>query len=445
MKIYIKTYGCQMNERDSEACSGMLVERGHSLAKNEQEADVLLYNTCSVRDQAERKAIGKVGIMKRLKNNKPDLIIGIMGCMAQNHGEQLLKKLPHVDFIIGTGQLHKVPDILEEVSNKRIKHVLVNESQAVLDEMGTHYSVTNNQVFAQVAITRGCNRFCSYCIVPYVRGREISRKIDDIVTEVNDLVKNGAKEILLLGQNVAAFGLGGDINPPVENISPFADLLTELDKIDGLERIRFTSPYPSYFNTKLIDAIIALPKVCNNIHLPLQSGSDRILQKMNRQYSAAQYLTIINRLKKSIPEITFSTDIIVGFPEETDEDFNATRNLMNEVDFVNAYLFKYSPRQGTPAATIPDQIPQEVKEKRHQLLLEDLRLRTTAHNKTFVGTTQHILVEGPSKRNRARWTGKTSNSKHVMFTWQDGISPGSLIKVAIKHCSTASLFGDIVD
>jgi tRNA-2-methylthio-N6-dimethylallyladenosine synthase len=445
MKIYIKTYGCQMNERDSEACSGMLVARGHSLAATEKEADVLIYNTCSVRDQAERKAIGKVGIMKRLKRKKPDIIIGIMGCMAQNHGEKLLKELPHVDFIIGTGQLHKVPDIIEELSNERIKHVLITESPDVLDEMGTHYAIDNNQIFAQVAITRGCNRFCSYCIVPYVRGREISRKITDIVNEVNELVKNGVKEILLLGQNVAAFGLGGDINPPAADVSPFADLLTELNEIKGLERIRFTSPYPSYFTDKLINAIVTLPKVCNNIQLPLQSGSDRILKKMNRQYTAEQYLEIINKLKKSIPEVTFATDVIVGFPEETDEDFSATRDLLNEVGFVNAYLFKYSPRQGTPAAEMPDQVPQEIKESRHRLLLDDLKERTIAHNKTFVNTTQQILVEGPSKRNSERWTGKTTNGKHVMFTWQEGIKPGSIIKVDIKHCSTASLFGDIVE
>ncbi len=434
-----------MNERDSEACSGMLVARGHSLATTEKEADVLIYNTCSVRDQAERKAIGKVGIMKRLKRKKPDLIIGIMGCMAQNHGEELLKELPHVDFIIGTGQLHKVPDIIEELSNERVKHVLVTESPDVLDEMGTHYAIDNKQIFAQVAITRGCNRFCSYCIVPYVRGREISREIADIVKEVNELVANGVKEILLLGQNVAAFGLGGDVNPPAPDVSPFADLLAELNDVKGLERIRFTSPYPSYFTDKLINAIITLPKVCNNIQLPLQSGSDRILKAMNRQYTAKQYLEIINKLKKSIPEVTFATDVIVGFPEESDEDFAATRDLLNEVGFTNAYLFKYSPRQGTPAAEMPDQVPQEVKEKRHRILLEDLKQRTIAHNKTFVGTTQEILVEGPSKRNHERWTGKTTNGKHVMFTWQEDIKPGSIIKVSIKHCSTASLFADIVE
>ena len=445
MKIYIKTYGCQMNERDSEACAGMLVEKGHSIVDSEEEADVLIFNTCSVRELAERKAIGKIGIMKKLKKLNPDLIIGVMGCMAQNLGEALLKKLPHVDFLIGTGQLHKLPDILESIAAERHQAALLEESPEVLTGMATHFYGRENPLFAYIAITRGCNRYCSYCIVPYVRGREISRDIPDVVQEVKKLVDSGVREIMLLGQNVAAFGLNGDTNPPPEGVSPFADLLHELNKIEGLKRIRFTSPYPSYFNDKLIDAIATLPKVCHNLHLPLQSGSNRILKKMNRHYTSEQYLTIVNKLKSRIPDITFSTDVIVGFPDETEDDFNATRDLMNVVDYDNAFIFKYSPREGTPAAKMPDQIPLEIKEKRNDILLKDLAIRSERQNRELVGSMQEVLIEGPSKRNPQRWSGRASNAKMVIFTPEPGMKIGDLARIKIHRATKASLFGDIAD
>lgn len=445
MKIYIKTYGCQMNERDSEACAGMLVQQGHSIVETEEEADVLIFNTCSVRELAERKAIGKIGIMKKLKKLNPGLIIGVMGCMAQNLGEELLKKLPHVDFLIGTGQLHKLPDILKSVAEERHQAALLAESPEVLTGMATHFNGRENPMFAFVAITRGCNRYCSYCIVPYVRGREISRDIPDVVQEVEELVKSGVREIMLLGQNVAAFGLNGDTNPPPEGVSPFADLLVELNKIKGLKRIRFTSPYPSYFNDKLIDAIATLPKVCHNLHLPLQSGSDRILKKMNRHYTAEQYLTIVNKLKSRIPDITFSTDVIVGFPDEAEEDFNATRDLMNVVDYDNAFIFKYSPREGTPAAKMADQVPLEIKEKRNDILLKDLAIRSERQNRELVGSMQEVLIEGPSKRNPLRWSGRASNAKMVIFTPEPGMKIGDLARIKIHRATKASLFGDIAD
>lgn len=445
MKIYIKTYGCQMNERDSEACAGMLVQQGHSIVETEEEADVLIFNTCSVRELAERKAIGKIGIMKKLKKLNPGLIIGVMGCMAQNLGEELLKKLPHVDFLIGTGQLHKLPDILKSVAEERHQAALLAESPEVLTGMATHFNGRENPMFAFVAITRGCNRYCSYCIVPYVRGREISRDIPDVVQEVEELVKSGVREIMLLGQNVAAFGLNGDTNPPPEGVSPFADLLVELNKIEGLKRIRFTSPYPSYFNDKLIDAIATLPKVCHNLHLPLQSGSNRILKKMNRHYTAEQYLTIVNKLKSRIPDITFSTDVIVGFPDEAEEDFNATRDLMNVVDYDNAFIFKYSPREGTPAAKMTDQVPLEIKEKRNDILLKDLAIRSERQNRELVGSMQEVLIEGPSKRNPLRWSGRASNAKMVIFTPEPGMKIGELARIKIHRATKASLFGDIAD
>ena len=287
MKVFLKTYGCQMNERDSEALAGMLVEAGHSIVENEEEADVLLFNTCSVREQAERKAKGKIGYMKKLKARRPDLVIGALGCMAQRLGDQLLEELPHLDFVLGTGQLHTLVPLIESIRADRHRVASTRESADVLTSMGSHYRAGSGaeQVFAQIAITRGCNRFCSYCIVPYVRGREVSREREDVLAEARELAASGAKEILLLGQNVAAYGLGGNINPPPPDYSPFADLLEELDRIPELLRIRFTSPYVSYFNDRLIGAIAASRTVCHNIHLPLQSGSDRVLREMNRQYT----------------------------------------------------------------------------------------------------------------------------------------------------------------
>lgn len=442
MKIFIKTYGCQMNERDSEAAAAMFSARGHEVVDHESLADVLIFNTCSVRDQAERKAVGKIGFMKKLKKERPDLIIGVMGCMAQNRGEELFKELPHLDFVLGTGQLHKLADIVDSIrDDRRAQVALLEPGDEVLTGLGAHY---NNSIFASIAITRGCNRYCSYCIVPYVRGREISRSIADIVDEARELVADGTREIMLLGQNVAAFGLGGNINPPPPDHSPFADLLNELCAIDGLKRIRFTSPYPSYFNDRLIGAIAAQPKICRSIHLPLQSGSDRVLKAMNRHYTAGQYLEIVDKLRAEIPDIAFSTDIIVGFPGETDEDFNATREMMNRVGYDMAYIFKYSPRQGTVAAKLEDDIPQEVKEERNQILLSDLEKRTAETNRKLLGSTQEILVEGVSKRNAERWSGKTSTAKTVIFTPGPGTTVGELATVRINRVTAVSLFGELL-
>ncbi len=433
-----------MNERDSEACAGALAARGFEIIDNENDADVIIFNTCSVRDQAERKAVGKIGIMKRLKREKPDLIIGLMGCMAQNRGEELMAAIPHLDFTIGTGQLHRLTEILEKFIEDRQRNIDVREGKEVLDGMGQHFPALGYSVFAQIAVTRGCNRFCSYCIVPHVRGREISREPADIIAEAEQLVANGAKEIMLLGQNVAAFGLGGDTSPPPPDVSPFADLLADLNAVPGLERIRFTSPYPSYFSDKLIDAVASLPKVCKNIHLPLQSGSDRILKAMNRQYTAEKYLEIVGKLKAKIPDITFSTDIIVGFPGETQDDFNATREVMNEVAFDNAFIFKYSPRTGTPAAKMDDQVPKEVKEERNQILLTDLKERTKDHNVAYIGKTVEVLAEGPSKRNAARWSGRTSNAKMTIFEPTANIKPGDIVTVKINRSTSVSLFGQVI-
>ena len=434
-----------MNERDSEAIAGMLAKQGYSIVEQESDGDILIFNTCSVREQAERKAIGKIGIMKKQKKRKPHLIIGAMGCMAQNIGDKLLEDLPHLDFVIGTGQLHKLPEVLNSIIEERKQLSLLSDGKDVLTSMGTHYQMGKEKEYqASIAVTRGCNRFCSYCIVPHVRGREISREIDDVVTEAKELVADGVREIMLLGQNVAAFGLDGDINPPPDGVSPFADLLIELNKLQGLCRIRFVSPYPSYFNDKLINTLGTLEKVCHNIHLPLQSGSDRILKKMNRQYTAEQYLEIVNKLRKSMPDVSFSTDIIIGFPSETDKDFNATHEMMRKVGYMNAFIFKYSPRSGTPAAEMEDQVPQHIKEERNQILLKELGRYTSTNNASYVGSVQEVLVEGPSRRNKKRWAGKTESFQLVIFDPTPNTERGQLVKVKITHSTSATIFGKLV-
>lgn len=441
MKVYIKTYGCQMNERDSDAMASQLEAAGHTIVFTEEEADALIFNTCSVRDAAERKAKGKIGYMKKLKNQKPGLIIGVAGCMAQRLGDKLLEELPHLDFVLGTGKLHTLTETLEKIAKTRVRSSDTQESYDVLTGMSGHFA---GGWHAEIAITRGCNRFCSYCIVPYVRGREISRPLEDVVNEAKELAANGTKELLLLGQNVAAYGLGGDIRPPADGHSPFADLLDELDKIDGLLRIRYTSPYVSYFNDRLIETLAKSRKVCHNIHLPLQSGSDRILKEMNRQYTRESYLEKVSQLRGAIPDITFSTDVIVGFPGETDEDFNMTREVMNQVDYAQSFVFKYSPRPGAKSALLEDSVPEEVKEERNQILLGDLAARVEKRLAAMNGETVEVLVEGVSPRNPGRWSGRTGTNIMVHFEPDQSIAPGTLRKVQIIQTNPVSLFGKLI-
>ena len=442
MKFFIKTYGCQMNVRDSEAMASQLIASGFEQVTDENQAELLLFNTCSVRDAAERKAKGKVFEVQKLKEKRDGVIIGIVGCMAQRMGDQLLKELPHVDFVLGTGQLHKLPGIVNKLRSEHQRISETAESADVLTELGQH--LPTGTPFAQIAITRGCNRFCSYCIVPYVRGREISRSQEDIVSEAQKLVDSGVREILLLGQNVAAYGLNGNINPPPPGYSPFGELLEKLNAIDGLYRIRYTSPYVTYFNDRLIEALCKCEKVCHNIHLPLQSGSDRILKAMNRQYTAASYREYAAKLRAAIPDLTFSTDVIVGFPGETEEDFQMTRELMNEIGYSQSYIFKYSPRPGAKSAAMPDSVPEFVKEERNQILLKDLASRVEKMLEQMVGNEYEILVEGESSRNADRWSGRTGTNFLVHFEPEKGIRPGVLRKVKILRAGGVSLLGELV-
>ena len=429
-----------MNERDSEAVGASFIKAGHSLTDNEADADLLLFNTCSVRDAAERKAKGKIGYMRKLKLRNPDLIIGVMGCMAQRLGDALLAELPHLDFVLGTGQLHKAVETAESIAADRHRFSDTVPAPEEIDMLGEH---GENSWSAQIAITRGCNRFCSYCIVPYVRGREVSRSKESIVEEARQLVDSGVREILLLGQNVAAYGLNGDIRPPADGYSPFAELLEELNEIPGLARIRYTSPYVSYFNDRLIAALASCEKVCHNIHLPLQSGSDRILQAMNRQYTAMSYREKVIQLRTAIPDLTFSTDVIVGFPGEEESDFELTRSLMNEIGFEQAYIFKYSPRPGAKSALLQDTVSEEEKLRRNNILLDDLQKRIRSRLAALNGTVQSVLCEGVSTRNESRWTGRTGTNFVVHFEPDSTVKTGDLRNVRITRSGNVSLFGEL--
>ncbi len=430
-----------MNERDSEAVAALFEKSGHKIVDNEIAADALLFNTCSVRDAAERKAKGKIGYMKKLKLRNPQLIIGVMGCMAQRLGEQLLAELPHLDFVLGTGQLHQAVEAVEKIAADRKRFSDTAVAPEEIDMLGAH---GKSSWSAQIAITRGCNRFCSYCIVPYVRGREVSRTQESILNEVKALAASGVKELLLLGQNVAAYGLNGDTRPPRDGFSPFAELLEAINEVPGIERIRYTSPYVSYFNDRLIEALAKCSKVCHNIHLPLQSGSDRILQAMNRQYTAQSYREKVAALRQAIPDLTFSTDVIVGFPGEEESDFILTRELMDEIGFEQAFIFKYSPRPGAKSALLADTVSEDEKLRRNNILLDDLQRRISSRIATLVGSVQEVLCEGVSSRNESRWTGRTGTNFVVHFEPDDQVKTGDLRKVKITRAGTVSLFGTLI-
>ena len=444
MNIYIKTYGCQMNERDSESAAAMLADAGHQIVHAENEADVVILNTCSVREQAERKAIGKMGILKRLKRERPWMFFGIMGCMAQSRGEALLKTIDHLDFAVGTDNIHTLPGIIRDLEAGMDKMLYDARMGADTPGIDAHRLHESHPFSAFVSISRGCNRYCSYCIVPYVRGPERSRDADSIVAEVQMLAEQGVTEIMLLGQNVAAYGFDRQPPPIPEDVSPFADLLTRINAIEGIRRIRFTSPHPAFFNRKLIETVAVLPKVCKSIHLPLQSGSDPVLKQMNRPYTARQYLDVVEKLRTLSPGITFSTDIIVGFPGETEADFEATHEMMRKVRYDNAYIFKYSPRKGTVSSRMTDDVPQEEKERRNQILLEELEKLNGENNAALVGKEFEVLVEGPSKRNPARWSGRTDTFKQVVFTPGTELKAGDYVMVRIVRATSMTLYGEML-
>jgi tRNA-2-methylthio-N6-dimethylallyladenosine synthase len=463
--VFIKTYGCQMNERDSEAVAAQLVAKGYTLAPSEAAADVILLNTCSVRDFAEKKAIGKMqNLAADVRKNRPDVVLGFMGCMAQSRGQELIDKLPDVDLVLGTQKFHHAVDYLDEIlTGRRKKIVDVSEEQGSEATIREHLLNGNAQksVTAYVSIMQGCNQRCTFCIVPDTRGEERSRSIPDIVAECRQLVSQGVKEITLLGQIVTSYGKRGGssretkvegrepeiflpstLDPrPSTTKTPFVQLLDAVHEIEGLERIRFTAPHPKGYGDDLIEAYARLPKLVESAHLPVQSGSDRVLKLMHRGYTRERFLAIVKKLRRVKPDIGITTDIIVGFPGETEEDFEQTLSLAREVQFDNAYIFKYSQRRDTPAAGMPDQVPLKIREQRNHRLLETINGIGKRKYDAFVGRRTQILVEGPSRKNPARMTGRTRCNKIVVFEGSER-HRGEFLDVKITRAGSFTLYGD---
>ncbi|HEU5069370.1 MAG TPA: tRNA (N6-isopentenyl adenosine(37)-C2)-methylthiotransferase MiaB [Verrucomicrobiae bacterium] len=441
--VFLKTYGCQMNERDSEAVAAQLVAKGYTLAASEHVADVVLLNTCSVRDNAEQTALGKMAaVIGEAKKQRPNQVFGFMGCMAQSRGRELIDRLPDVDLVLGTQKFHRAAEYLDDLLAGRRDKVVDTEA-----EQGSEAAIREHllggkggrAVTAFVSIMQGCNQYCTFCIVPYTRGEERSRTITDIVSECRSLVAGGVREITLLGQIVNSYAKR-DL-PRRDGKSAFVQLIEAVHEIEGLERIRFTSPHPKGYGDDLVEAYGRLPKLCESAHLPVQSGSDRVLKLMHRGYTRARFLEIVGKLRAVRPEIGVSTDIIVGFPGETEGDFQQTCSLVREAAFDQAYLFKYSPRQGTPAAAMPEQLPPEVIEERHARLFELINEVGREKHRAFVGRTVQILVEGPSKKNDARLTGRTRCNKIVVFEGSER-HRDQLLDLRITRASNFTLYGD---
>ena len=443
LKYTILTMGCQLNENDSEKISGMAEQMGYTKTEKFEEANLAIINTCCVRENAEERLFGKVGELKNLKE-KNNMIIAIGGCMMQEKHmvDKIKKSYPHVDIVFGTHTIHKLPEDIFKVLNsrKRIQDVIDIDGRVY---EGLPISRANN-VQASITIMYGCDNFCTYCIVPYVRGRERSRKPADIIAEAKEVAKQGYKEIMLLGQNVNSYlrsemkaikeGKLKDEKGDYSEINSFAKLLREINKIEGIERIRFVSPHPKDFTDDVIEAIRDCDKVCKFVHLPLQSGSTNMLKVMNRKYTKEQYLDLVEKMKKQIPNIKFSTDIIVGFAGETEEEFEDTLDVVRKVGFEQVFMFIYSRRKGTPGDKMENQIPEEIKHKRFDRLKELVESQIAENNKEYMNTIQKVLVEGPSKADETMLTGRTEHNKVVVFKGEeDLINTIQKIKITEDH------------
>ncbi len=471
-----------MNERDSEQVAHSLIARGYEHVSCETDADVVLLNTCSVRDMAEQKALGKMGMLGRMAKSRPETVFGFLGCMAQARGAELLKEIPHLDLVVGTQKFHRVADYVDDVVARKRSVVGIADPGLnrmddlrfsivdVEEEVGSQSTIRDQslapkQATAFVSIMQGCNMHCTFCIVPRTRGAERSRTISEIASEVRALVARGVKEVTLLGQIVNLYGRHEFPSVAVAAVydrrneilngesavidrrcrkSPFVQLLEAVSAIDGLERLRFTSPHPIGFRDDLIDAFSRLPKLAEHVHLPLQSGSNRILKAMHRPYTAERYAQLVGKIRGARPGIAVTTDIIVGFPGETDSDYKATRDLVEHLQFDNAFVFRYSPRRETRAATMSDQVDESLKEARNQDLLGIINASTRRANEKLVGTRVEVLCEGPSKTNPARLMGRTRTNKVVVFEAREN-RIGKIFDVAIERANGFSLYGQPID
>lgn len=431
---YVKflVYGCQMNVSDAERMAGQLASIGYEPTEVMGEADLILINTCCVRESAEDRVYGKIGEIKHLKEQNPALIFGITGCMAQKEGEALIRRAPHIDFVLGTNKVHELTHVVQEIEAERGHVVDVQFAETELPE-GMPVA-RQNKFSVWVPIMYGCNNFCTYCIVPYVRGRERSRRPEEVVAEVREAVRQGAKEVTLLGQNVNSYGKD-------HKRADFADLLKMVDEVPGIERVRFMTSHPKDLSDKLIETIRAGKHICEHIHLPVQHGSNRILRAMHRIYTVADYRALVARIRAALPTVSLTTDLIVGFPGETEEDFSELLAFLREIRYDSAYTFLYSKRSGTPAATMDGQVPEKVKHERLERLMAVQDAISREKNEALLGTEAEVLVEGPSKHDAAVWNGRTRTNKLVLFPHGEE-QPGDLVRVKITQPQTWVLKGE---
>ncbi len=435
-KYLLKTYGCQMNSNDSERLAGMLENMGYEKTDSENEADIIIFNTCCVRETAENKVIGHLGELKRLKQKKPDLIIGVCGCMVQqaDMADKLKTRLSHIDLLFGTHNIHNLPELIYQVRESGSTIIEVWSEQAdIVEEIPVK---REEGIKAWVTIMYGCNNFCTYCIVPYVRGRERSRAPQSIIEEIQKLASEGYQEITLLGQNVNSYGK--DFSEPYD----FADLLTDLDKIEGVPRIKYMTSHPKDFSDKLIEVIANSKNVCEYFHLPVQAGSDNILKAMNRGYTKKQYLELIAKIKKAVPNAAISTDLIVGFPGETEAEFQETLDVLSKVNYDLAFTFIYNKRSGTPAADMENQVSDQEKKARIQRLVELQNSITFKRNQSEEGKIHRVLVDGFSKTNKEKLSGRTRTNKIVIFSGTEELI-GKVVSVKITEGKPYNLEGEI--
>lgn len=424
-----------MNESDSERYAGQLESLGYRRTEDMDMADVVLLNTCCVRETAEGKILGKIGELKHVKQHNPNLIIAVAGCMAQEWQDRLFERAPHIDLVIGTHNIHKLIELIRERQATSGHYLEADMTMPAFHDLPTKRF---QKFFAWVPIMNGCNKFCTYCIVPYVRGREVSRPIADIVREIEEIAKEGYKEITLLGQNVNSYGLD------LKDGTDFSSLLQAVDRIGGIERVRYMTSHPKDMTFAMIDAIADSKKVVNHMHLPIQSGSDELLKKMNRGYTVDQYMELVEYARKRIPDLVLTTDIIVGFPGETEEMFCQTLDLLKRVQYDMAYTFIYSPRTGTPAAKMDHQIPQEEKSRRLQRLMDVQNVYSLQLNQAMEHKEYEVIVEGPTKNDENHWFGRTTGNKMIIWEHDGSAAVGDTVKVAVDKGQTWVLKGHLI-
>ena len=433
------TYGCQMNVNESAKMTQMLKKMGYEMTEDIEDSDLVFLNTCTVREGAATKVYGKLGDLKRIKEEKSgNMIIGVTGCLAQEVRDEFIKRTPYVDLVLGNQNIGRIPDIIERIEKGEETHIVMVDDE---DELPTRVDADfGDDIVASISVTYGCNNYCTFCIVPYVRGMERSVPINEVVRDVEQYTKKGYKEILFLGQNVNSYG--SDLADKSDN---FAELLKKSAAVEGDFWIKYVSPHPKDFSDDVIDAIAKNSKIARMLHLPLQSGSTKILDAMNRGYTKEEYIKLAKKIKEKIPDIGLTTDIIVGFPGETDEDFQDTMDVVNEVGFENAYMFMYSKRTGTPAATMENQVDEKVKNERLQKLIRLQNMKAREESQKYLGQTIKVLVEGPSRKNPEMLTGRTSTHKVVLFKNNGKNLKGKFVNIKINDAKTWTLYGELVE